>query len=145
MTKEGKYIPSNIPKQLGYGAMVYVRRSIVIDASDYLSRAVTIAVRYSAVRRQFGKPGKESEIQVLDYMTQQHRLFPLLATAYAYRFLGVWMDQLYSDVMDRLERKDFSTLPEVHACTAGLKSMTTSVTAVSFCWFQICNIFLCDL
>ena len=145
MTKEGKYIPSNIPKQLGYGAMVFVRRSIVVDASDYLSRAVTIAVRYSAVRRQFGKPGKESEIQVLDYMTQQHRLFPLLATAYAYRFLGVWMDQLYSDVMERLERKDFSTLPEVHACTAGLKSMTTSVTAVRFCWFQICNIILCDL
>ncbi|KAK9669133.1 hypothetical protein RND81_13G111700 [Saponaria officinalis] len=29
----------------------------------------------------------------------------------------------------RLQDKDFSTLPEVHACTAGLKSLTTSATA----------------
>lgn len=129
VTKEGKYVQSNVPRQLGYGAMVYVRKSIVLDASNFLSRAVTIAVRYSAVRRQFGSQGGQPEIQVLDYMTQQNRLFPLLATAYAYRFLGVWMAWLYSDVMARLENKDFSTLPEVHACTAGLKSITTSVTA----------------
>eukprot|EP00250_Pteridium_aquilinum_P017481 c2364_g1_i1 orf=79-2094(+) len=129
VTKEGKYVQSNVPKQLGYGAMVFVRRSIIVDASNVLSRAVTIAVRYSAVRRQFGSQRGKPENQVLDYMTQQHRLFPLLATAYAYRFLGKWMAWLYSDVMARLESKDFSTLPEVHACTAGLKSLTTSVTA----------------
>ena len=64
-------------------------------------------------------------------MTQQSRLFPLLATAYAYRFLGEWMTWLYADVMTRLENKDFTTLAEVHACTAGLKSLTTSTTAVS--------------
>lgn len=32
--------------------------------------------------------------------------------------------------MERLKKNDFSTLPEVHACTAGLKSITTSATAV---------------
>ncbi|KAH7443592.1 hypothetical protein KP509_02G041400 [Ceratopteris richardii] len=129
VTRHGKYVPSGVPRQLGYGAMVFVRKSIVMDASNYLSRAVTIAVRYSAVRRQFGTQQGKPEIQVIDYMTQQSRLFPLLATAYAYRFLGVWMSWLYSDVMARLERGDFSTLPEVHACTAGLKSITTSTTA----------------
>lgn len=129
VTKDGKYMQSDVPRQLAYGAMVYVRKSIVSDASSYLSRAVTIAVRYSAVRRQFGAQGGKPEVQVLDYMTQQSRLFPLLATAYAYRFLGEWMAWLYSDVMARLEGKDFSTLPEVHACTAGLKSITTSATA----------------
>eukprot|EP00250_Pteridium_aquilinum_P003873 c14148_g1_i1 orf=59-2065(+) len=129
VTKEGKYLPSDVPRQLAYGAMVFVRKSIVMDASTYLSRAVTIAVRYSAVRRQFGAQGGRPETQVIDYMTQQHRLFPLLATAYAYRFLGEWMAWLYSDVMARLESKDFSTLPEVHACTAGLKSITTSTTS----------------
>lgn len=129
VTKEGKYLQSAVPRQLAYGAMVYVRKSIILDASTYLSRAVTIAVRYSAVRRQFGVQKGQPETQVIDYMTQQSRLFPLLATTYAYRFLGNWMSWLYSDVMARLESKDFSTLPEVHACTAGLKSITTSTTA----------------
>ncbi|MCO5569524.1 hypothetical protein L7F22_023238 [Adiantum nelumboides] len=129
VTKEGKYVQSDVPRQLGYGAMVFVRKSIIMDASNYLSRAVTIATRYSAIRRQFGGQGEKPEIQVIDYMTQQSRLFPLLATAYAYRFLGVWMAWLYSDVMARLEKNDFSTLPEVHACTAGLKSITTSTTS----------------
>lgn len=129
VTKEGKYIASSVPRQLVYSAMVFVRQSIVLDASVYLSRAVTIAVRYSAVRRQFAAQKEQPETQVIDYMTQKSRLFPLLATTYAYRFLGEWMSWLYSDVMARLERKDFSTLAEVHACTAGLKSITTSTTA----------------
>lgn len=55
---------SNKPRQLGYGAMVFVRQGIVIDASIYLSRAVTIAVRYSAVRRQFGNKDEPGELQV---------------------------------------------------------------------------------
>jgi len=33
---------------------VYVRKGIVMEAGLYLARAVTIAVRYSCVRRQFG-------------------------------------------------------------------------------------------
>ncbi|RZS03092.1 hypothetical protein BHM03_00033196, partial [Ensete ventricosum] len=66
---------------------------------------------------------------VIDYKTQQSRLFPLLASAYAFRFVGEWLKWLYRDVTERLQANDFSTLPEAHACTAGLKSLTTSVTA----------------
>lgn len=33
------------------------------------------------------------------------------------------------DVKQRLAANDFSTLPEAHACTAGLKSLTTTATA----------------
>lgn len=69
-------------------------------------------------------------LQVLNYKTQQSRLFPLLASAYAYRFVGQWLKWLYTDVTQKLEAKDYSTLPEAHACTAGLKSVTTSATAV---------------
>ncbi|CAM6021334.1 unnamed protein product [Sphagnum balticum] len=129
VTKQGKYERSNKPRQLGYGAMVFIRQGIVAEASVYLSRAVTIAVRYSAVRRQFGGKDDKAEVQVIDYRTQQHRLFPLLATTYAYRIVGFWMKWLYADVTERLSNNDFSNLPEVHACTAGLKSITTSVTA----------------
>ncbi|KAJ4953982.1 hypothetical protein NE237_030814 [Protea cynaroides] len=129
VTREGKYLQSDVPRQLVYGTMVYVRQTIVSDASCALSRAVCIATRYSAVRRQFGSQDGGPETQVIDYKTQQNRLFPLLASAYAYRFVGEWLKWLYTDVTQRLQANDFSTLPEAHACTAGLKSLTTSATA----------------
>ncbi|KAK8703214.1 hypothetical protein V6N13_021540 [Hibiscus sabdariffa] len=129
VTREGKFMQSDVPRQLVYGTMVYVRQKIVADASCALSRAVCIATRYSAVRRQFGSHNGGPETQVIDYKTQQNRLFPLLASAYAFRFVGEWLKWLYTDVTQRLQANDFSTLPEVHACTAGLKSITTSATA----------------
>ncbi|KAM0061445.1 putative acyl-CoA oxidase, acyl-CoA dehydrogenase/oxidase and middle domain superfamily [Helianthus debilis subsp. tardiflorus] len=89
VTKEGKIMQSNVPRQLIYGTMVYVRQTIVADASKALSRAVCIATRYSAVRRQFGSRDGGPETQVIDYKTQQSRLFPLLASAYAFRFVGL--------------------------------------------------------
>ncbi|KAJ4712706.1 Acyl-coenzyme A oxidase [Melia azedarach] len=129
VTREGKVVQSNVPRQLVYGTMVYVRQTIVSDASSALSRAVCIATRYSAVRRQFGSQNDGPETQVIDYKTQQNRLFPLLASAYAFRFVGEWLKWLYTDVTQRLQANDFSTLPEAHACTAGLKSLTTTATA----------------
>lgn len=129
VTREGKVKESDVPKQILYGTMVMVRQAIVQDASDALSRAVTIAVRYSAIRRQFGSQNGGPETPVLDYKTQQNRLFPLLASTYAFKFVGDWLKILYTDVTKKLQSGDFSILPEVHACTAGLKSLTTTVTA----------------
>jgi hypothetical protein len=43
--------------------MVYVRAGIVEGAGHYLAKAVTIATRYNAVRRQFGgKDGVETQV-----------------------------------------------------------------------------------
>ncbi|KAL8136642.1 hypothetical protein V2J09_002643 [Rumex salicifolius] len=118
VTREGKVVQSNFPRQLGYGTMVYMRQVIVSNASTALSRAVCIATRYSVDRRQFGSENGH-EIQA----------FPLLASACAFRFVSEWLKWLYTDVMQKLQAKDFSTLPEAHACTAGLKSLTTSFTS----------------
>lgn len=68
---------------------------------------------------------------MIDYKTQQSRLFPLLASAFAFRFVSEWLKSLYNDVKQRIEANDFSTLAEAHACTAGMKSLTTAATAVS--------------
>ena len=50
-----------------------------------LKGAVTIAVRYSAQRQQFG-PKDAAEISVLDYPSQQLKLMPMLAAAYVLHF-----------------------------------------------------------
>lgn len=65
-----------------YAALIDMRARIVVGAASVLARALTIAVRYSAVRRQFAPDGGASEVQILDYQTQQFKLLPLLATAY---------------------------------------------------------------
>ncbi|KAL8097341.1 hypothetical protein AgCh_030471 [Apium graveolens] len=85
--------------------MVYVRQIIVSDSS------VALPSSY--------------------YRHKQHKLFPLLASAYAFRFAGQLLSWLYKDVIDKLQANDFSTLPEAHACTAGLKSLTTSATTAN--------------
>ncbi|KAI3788525.1 hypothetical protein L2E82_01294 [Cichorium intybus] len=131
VTKDGKIMQCDVPRQLIYGTMVYVRQTIVAYASKALSHAVCIATRDSAVRRQFASRDGGPETQVIDYKTQQSRLFPLLASAYAFRFVGEWLKWLNMDVKQRLAANDFSTFPEAHACTAGLKSLTTTATAVS--------------
>lgn len=56
-----------------------------LPPSIALQGALTIAVRYSAQRQQFGPPDA-AEISVLDYPSQQLKLMPMLATAYALHF-----------------------------------------------------------
>ena len=51
MDPDGTYHPPAVAK-VNYGTMVFVRSDIVMSAALYLKKAVTIAVRYNAVRRQ---------------------------------------------------------------------------------------------
>lgn len=56
-----------------YGSLTAVRASIVMHARLVLARAVTVAVRYTAIRRQFADRDAASsdapELSVLDYRT----------------------------------------------------------------------------
>jgi acyl-CoA oxidase len=106
-----------------------------------LARAVTVAVRYLSIRRQFhdrddaDKRGPETS--VLDYPTVQIRILPLLATTFALHFSGLAMRQLYERTRnssasdgDRVsEDADLATLTELHSTSAGLKSLTTELAA----------------
>lgn len=55
----------------------------------------------------------EPEPQILDYQTQQYKLFPLLAMAYAFTFVGQYMKQTYHRITGDINQGDFSELPEV--------------------------------
>uniref|UniRef100_A0A8V5HHI0 Acyl-coenzyme A oxidase n=1 Tax=Melopsittacus undulatus TaxID=13146 RepID=A0A8V5HHI0_MELUD len=121
---DGTYVKP-LSDKLTYGTMVFIRSLIVGDSAHSLSRACTIAIRYSAVRHQSElKPG-EPEPQILDYQTQQYKLFPLLATAYAFHFVGAYIKDTYRRISGDINEGDLSELPELHALTAGLKAFTS--------------------
>eukprot|EP00048_Salpingoeca_helianthica_P007565 m.112115 g.112115 ORF g.112115 m.112115 type:complete len:674 (+) comp14366_c5_seq1:2732-4753(+) len=126
---DGTYVPPAHAK-VGYGPMMHVRANIVSYAASALARALTIAIRFSAVRRQGSRdPATGLERQVLDYTSQQWALLPLLATSYAMLFTGRAMRALYSGLQQTMQADDMTMLPEVHATSAGLKALVTLVTA----------------
>ncbi|CAM9438551.1 unnamed protein product [Discosporangium mesarthrocarpum] len=111
--------------------MLDVRASLVKRASTALGRGLTIAMRFSAVRTQgyIEGPGVSpgTERQVLDYPTQQHTLFPLLALAYALHFSGSHMARAYHSY---LETQDATALPDLHATSSGLKALVTQANGI---------------
>ncbi|KAF9931001.1 hypothetical protein FBU30_011006 [Linnemannia zychae] len=133
----GEYVkPLNA--KLSYGTMVLVRASLVGSARQGMAKAVTIATRYSAIRRQFVDKDspkmlgqKVVETPVLDYSMQQYRLFPIIAAAYACSFTSKEMMRLYHLNIKNMASGDFSLLADVHASSSGLKSLTTTMAASS--------------
>lgn len=116
-----------------YGSLTAVRASIVMHARLVLARAVTIAVRYTALRRQFSDRDDSSsfapEMSVLDYPTVQIRILPLLATAFALHYTGSAMQTLYEQTRADISKGDFSKLAELHSQSSGLKSLCTDYAA----------------
>jgi acyl-CoA oxidase len=121
-------------QQLAYGALITGRVSMIVDSGNMAKKALVIAIRYAAVRRQFGASKKTIETKILDYPIHQYRLMPLLAQAYAMHFTGVEVLSIYDDLMVKLENlgpesKDLQSvidqLKEVHGTSAGLKAFCT--------------------
>jgi len=88
---------------------------------------LTIAVRYTNVRRQFSSNGNtKEEDQVITYSSVKCRLFPLLGVAFAYIFASKGLIVAYMEMMAQLNSKGESRrLAEVHALSSGLKACST--------------------
>lgn len=136
VTEDGQYVPPPPQnKKASYATMVWVRADIVAGAGDILSKACTIATRYAAVRRQGrSMPAPEGaktagagarETQLLDYGHVRRTLLVEISRAYALRFTGRWMMEMYKSFDEEQKRGDFSRLPELHATSSGLKALCT--------------------
>ncbi|KAF2229517.1 acyl-CoA oxidase [Viridothelium virens] len=117
-----------------YGSLTNVRANIIMHARLVLARAVTIAVRYCSIRRQFKDRDAldtESipETVVLDYPTVMIRVLPLLATTFALHYTGEAMYELYRRSRESIEGGDFGSLAELHSTSSGLKSLCTMYAA----------------
>jgi acyl-CoA oxidase len=133
--EDGKYSKKHVSaaaSKVAYITMMQVRSLIVMGSSKGLAMSTTITIRYSAVRKQGYKEDGETEVQVLDYKQQQHRIFPLLAASYCFFFSGrkLW------DHLKNIENKLINDKPitkfqvaDIHATSSALKAFNTTVAA----------------
>lgn len=120
--------------QLAYGALVGGRTTMIQESADFAKKALTIAVRYGVVRRQFGGKSGKVENKIIDYGTHKMRLIPAVAITYAMHFAAVEVTKKYEGLMEQLEKFKKSktpgnlitdlieTLKETHGTSAGLKA-----------------------
>jgi acyl-CoA oxidase len=131
--------------------MMQVRAHICNEAGKNLAMACTIVIRYSAVRRQGFESEEEvreqnvkhglsnttamprSELQILDYKQQQHRIFPLLAASYCFFFTGKLvlrrLQVIEHHLLTNPQKVTKTEVTDIHASSSALKSFTTTVTA----------------
>ncbi|XP_060076882.1 peroxisomal acyl-coenzyme A oxidase 1-like [Ylistrum balloti] len=126
LTRTGKFLSSG-PNKANYATMIYVRVMICTWTFGALSAAATAAIRYSSVRRQSTlSPGKQ-ESKVLDYQTQQYKLFPALATGYACFFIHKVLSAKYQAMLIDMKSGNAKALPEMHAWSSGMKALLTDI------------------
>lgn len=124
VTRDGAFVQTH-KAQMAYAALIGTRGKLVTLSNGILKKALTIAVRYCAVRRQGAQVNAHDahdEAKLLDYQSHQYRLMPLLATAYAYHFQTSYIERLIAQ-FDK-EGGDLSTdvLADIHGTMAGLKA-----------------------
>ena len=66
---------------------------------------------------------RDQEVQILDYQTQQYRVFVPIARTLVFLFAASEIRDLYLKVTEQLSAGDTHLLPELHALSSGLKSV----------------------
>ncbi|MDG2431923.1 acyl-CoA dehydrogenase family protein, partial [Flavobacterium sp.] len=96
------------------GTLVGGRIGIPRSALTAAKTGLTIAIKYSDQRRQFGPEGG-SEVPILNYRMHQRRLLIPLAKTYAIHFALQYLT-------DRFTKRSESDMQEIEALAAGLKA-----------------------
>ncbi|MGE5719952.1 MAG: acyl-CoA dehydrogenase family protein [Nocardioidaceae bacterium] len=106
------------------GTLVQGRVSVGGAAINASKVALSVAVKYGLVRRQFGSPGSDREEVLLDYGQHQRRLFPLLARTYALHFA---QERVRSDLHEVFSNEEASEHDRraLESRAAGTKALGT--------------------
>ncbi|KAK3883082.1 hypothetical protein Pcinc_012576 [Petrolisthes cinctipes] len=87
VTPDGHYTTAFKDPKKRFGASLgnlsVGRVSIIGFGVVNMRKAITIAIRYAAVRKQFGPSDEAEELSIIEYPLHQWRLFPYLAATYA--------------------------------------------------------------
>jgi acyl-CoA oxidase len=106
------------------GTLVQGRVCISAASVSAAKSALTIAVRYGLRRHQFGPPGEDAEVPILDYRIHQRRLMPLLAKTFALSFAQDQLTETFHEVFsseDPPERRR----RELESLAAGMKATSS--------------------
>lgn len=110
------------------------RIGIMHESTNTISHAVVIAVRYAAVRKQFGVDRSGEESSIIDYPLHQWRLFPYLAAACVLKISVHSLSDVYLNAIEKsqADTNGFELLTqivsELHALISASKPMFTWVT-----------------
>lgn len=129
ITADGRYElkqkDKNRRRGVSLGVLSMGRIGIVYLGILHLQQALTIAIRYSALRKQFG-PKDGPEWTVIEYQTQQWRLLPYVAAAYVLKNFYMTLQKdfitFYADIaygFKLIPPEDQANLgAEIHALTS---------------------------
>jgi acyl-CoA oxidase len=108
------------------GTLVQGRVSVGAASLSAAQNALTIAIRHSLRRVQFG-PTEEGapEVPLMHYRTHQRRLLPLLARNYALYFAQQELTQRFADVVGQGDDAPDLAKRELETLAAGLKAANT--------------------
>ena len=126
--KEGTFSIEGDTRVL-YSVMMDIRVQLIHHSAQTMVHALTIALRYSCVRRQFkNTAGSKQETKIIDYQTQQMKLVPLLAAGLAFEFVHSHVKDKYNQLLKDIKSQKFDLLDEMHHLTSGMKSVFTQTT-----------------
>lgn len=141
--EDGNYQATQETSKLNLGTMLFVR-VIVIDMISYnVSKAATIATRYSAIRCQGPNPDadesepKTREMKILDYSAQMYKLLPAIALGQGFKAVFVSLMTSFKNTTESVsKRADFEMIPMLHAMSSGLKALTTELSSAAI---EVCR------
>jgi acyl-CoA oxidase len=126
--EDGQFIKPKL-SVLTYGTMMFVRVVIIKDMANYLSKAVTIALRYSMVRRQSPIEPDKPEPKIIEHVTQQFKILPAVVKVVVFKITAEFLWDMYNAVTHDLDKGDLERLPELHAISCCLKAVCTNEAA----------------
>ncbi len=71
----------------------------------------------------------ELEKQVLDYSSQQYRLFPWIASVFAINFAGQQLEKAYHSFLKESTQVQSEIIPVLHGVSSGLKIVVTQTVS----------------
>lgn len=131
VNEEGTFVSPFKDESKRFGASLAAlsggRVGICGIANIYLTKAVSVAIRYSASRKQFGPDDNSEELPVLEYQSQQFRLFPHFAATYTIKMFNLWFAKVYGDALLKMlmGQRDENFGMEIHVLSSAAKPVCT--------------------
>jgi acyl-CoA oxidase len=107
------------------GTLVQGRVCVSAASVSASKSALTIAIRHSLRRRQFGPTDDAPEVPIMQYRTQQRRLLPLLARTYALHFAQQELTRRFDAVVRAGDTAPDTERRQLETLAAGLKAATS--------------------